>query len=767
MCNTIILDIVVIFSMASIRTNDDLFELEQLIFKELKLSGTEYVNMTIYLNQNYTTGAIIPIYIKLREFIREYCTDLYAKITTIQGEKMLYMLSEYWIKYNKASQIIDLVYSHINQSYTQPKTENGTQSTVVTKVKNYVPIYVMCMDIWRTRIFNGQNMYITKSICNIINTERDGNVINTPLISGIIQCFIAIGNTTDKYNDYTGSLAIYKEYFESYIITATDEYYTIESQKFIESNKFTDYMKYVTLKLVDEETRISRYLHDSSTKSIINTCQQVFITRRISTYLEEFYLLLDNQALDDVNMLYTLVKRNGDGFVQLTEMFEKYVIKHGTAEICKLVDSTPEKTDAKMLEAVTKAPTLMVDAIMAIYNKFNDIVINTFANDIAFVSAFNRGCRTFINDNLIYRTSRASSKISELLSKYTDITLKKGTKDINVEHAIENAITIFKFTDEKDVFQKFYSKYLAKRLVTNNSVNDEYEANMIGKLKEQCGYEYTCRLQRMFNDIELSKTFTTKFTSSIKLKTDITINILTNGAWPFQKSLDITLPKELGDCNDKLVSFYNGVHSGRKLTFLHNLCRGELKTHYTVKSSKESKEKKPIKQQYTFVASAIQMAILLQFNIDDNYQYGMSVDDFERSTGIDPTIIVQVLDNLIKMKILTMVSDAKYNVNPKYSYKKLKVNIDVQIATEVKKEVDATLIDIEEDRKLEIQASIVRIMKARNVLMHTELMTEVISQMSKRFIPVPAIIKKCIGLLIEKEYMRRVEGERDKYAYIA
>lgn len=66
-------------------------------------------------------------------------------------------------------------------------------------------------------------------------------------------------------------------------------------------------------------------------------------------------------------------------------------------------------------------------------------------------------------------------------------------------------MTVFKFLEDKDVFQKFYTKHLAKRLVNGTSASDDAEASMISKLKEACGYEYTNKLQRMFTDMSISK----------------------------------------------------------------------------------------------------------------------------------------------------------------------------------------------------------------------------------------------------------------------
>lgn len=57
---------------------------------------------------------------------------------------------------------------------------------------------------------------------------------------------------------------------------------------------------------------------------------------------------------------------------------------------------------------------------------------------------------------------------------------------------------IFRFIDDKDVFQKFYTKKLANRLISLTSASDDSESSMITKLKESCGFEYTSKLTRMF-----------------------------------------------------------------------------------------------------------------------------------------------------------------------------------------------------------------------------------------------------------------------------
>ena len=67
-------------------------------------------------------------------------------------------------------------------------------------------------------------------------------------------------------------------------------------------------------------------------------------------------------------------------------------------------------------------------------------------------------------------------------------------------------MVIFKYIEEKDVFQTFYSRKLCKRLIYGVSASDEAETSMISKLKEACGFQYTNKFQRMFTGIFLHST---------------------------------------------------------------------------------------------------------------------------------------------------------------------------------------------------------------------------------------------------------------------
>lgn len=74
---------------------------------------------------------------------------------------------------------------------------------------------------------------------------------------------------------------------------------------------------------------------------------------------------------------------------------------------------------------------------------------------------------------------------------------------------------------------------------------------------------------------------------------------------------------------------------------------------------------------------------------------------------------------------------------------------------------------VKEDRRHLCEATIVRVMKARKVITHNELIAEVTRQLRHLFFPQPQSIKKSIESLIEREYLERDANDTRVYTYLA
>jgi len=372
----------------------------------------------------------------------------------------------------------------------------------------------------------------------------------------------------------------------------------------------------------------------------------------------------------------------------------------------------------------------------------------------------------------VCKAARSASKSPELLARFTDGLLKKSAKnpeEQEMEQLLNDVMTVFKYIEDKDVFQTFYSKNLAKRLIHGASASEDLEGNMIGKLKSACGYEYTSKLQRMFTDMTVSRDLLERFktyledTGNSNIGIDFNVLVLATGSWPLQPpSTNFSTPKDLVNSEQLFIKFYQAQHSGRKLNWLHQLSKGEIRMVYGRK--------------YQLVCSTYQMGILLQFNQYDK----MTTEELQIATQLTESVLKNTLGSLIKTKILKkdppenkneedvqIEKDHSFEVNAAFRSKRQKVNINIPVRAAREEEDKATQDSIAEDRKLLIQAAIVRIMKMRKQLQHGALMSEVISQLQARFKPRVAVIKKCIDILIEKEYLERVEGQKDMYSYVA
>ena len=80
-------------------------------------------------------------------------------------------------------------------------------------------------------------------------------------------------------------------------------------------------------------------------------------------------------------------------------------------------------------------------------------------------------------------------------------------------------------------------------------------------------------------------------------------------------------------------------------------------------------------------------------------------------------------------------------------------------------EVERTHEEVFRDRQYQVDAVIVRTMKARKTMSHTSLMAELMTQL--RFPARSADLKKRIESLIEREYLARDKDDSSIYIYLA
>ncbi|CAF0864931.1 unnamed protein product [Rotaria sordida] len=704
------------------------------------------------------------IYFNLQKTLKEHLEYIVQDGSYVSGEDFLRFYCKAWIKYQFISRIVDSLLNFINKNWIFRQRAAG--------VKNIYDINTMALKIWQDMFFKQANHSLTRTCLTLIKDERDGKQIDSSLIREAVQSYASIGFNEadiDSRNSRTtlslsSSLAIYKDYFEKEFLQETQQYYEFESKNFLENNSFNTYIKKVTQRFQEEENRVQRCLHPTTLQTLKPILEQVLIKNQLDGIYEEAMRLLKDEKIEDLHILFGLVNRIEKGNEPIQKALEKQIYDIG-------IDMINCKNATK-----AKDPKTYIETIIEVYMRFFKIVKEAFDCEPGYITALDTACSKFINDNAVVRDAQKSTKSSELLARYCDLILRKGNKieQNDIDEKINQIMIVFNYLQDKDVFQKFYGRLLAKRLVEQLSASDDYEESLISKLKATCGFEYASKLQRMFQDIRLSTSLLKEYEAdckdhhSIKIF-DFSVMVLTSNSWPFTVPSTFNLPIELKSTLNDFEVFYLKKFNGRQLKCLLQYSKGELQTLYT-------------KPKYILQVSTYQMTVLLLFNEFKNMTFQKMLD----TTQIDPESFTQILVSLLKSKVLTcaginadtlnenlnesgITMNSIIEVNQNFHSNKIKINIIKPIGSAAPNPIDSKPIyaSVIEDRKIVIQAAVVRIMKTRQQLKHALLVQEVIEQLSSRFKPEIPMIKQCIDLLLEKEYLERDSNERDVFRYLA
>jgi hypothetical protein len=138
---------------------------------------------------------------------------------------------------------------------------------------------------------------------------------------------VSLGLNKDKPNDL--SLDVYKGHFEEDFLNDTEIYYTTESSHFIMVNTVAEYMQKVETRLQEETRRVEMYLHESTLAELTQKCERVLIEKHKETIQAEFPNLLEQDKVEDLTRMYSLLTRIVTGLDPLRAAFEKHVHKVG------------------------------------------------------------------------------------------------------------------------------------------------------------------------------------------------------------------------------------------------------------------------------------------------------------------------------------------------------------------------------------------------------------------------------------------------------
>nr|CAG4635961.1 EOG090X01NX [Eubosmina coregoni] len=581
-------------------------------------------------------------------------------------------------------------------------------------------VHIISEQLVQTRTVDG--------LLTLIDKERQGDTVDRSLLKSLLRMLSDLG--------------IYHEAFETKFLTSTERVYSAEGQRMMQECEVPEFLAHVDKRLHEENERLLHYLDHSTKRSLIATVEKQLIGEHMSQILQKgLDALIEENRLSELKLMFSLLSRIKSGPLELCTSFCTYVKKRGRTIV---IDPEKDKT--------------MVQELLDYKEKLDNIVVNCFGRSEKFVNSLKESFENFVNQRL--------NKPAELIAKFVDSKLRAGNKESTeeeMERLLDKIMVLFRYIHGKDVFEAFYKKDLAKRLLVGKSASVDAEKSMMSKLKQECGGGFTSKLEGMFKDMDLSKDINVAYKQSIahlnqpENSMDLTVNILTMGFWPTYPPTEVTLPDEMVKSQEVFKRFYLGKHSGKKLQWQPTLGFCVLRSAFPM-GLKELQ------------VSLFQTLVLLQFNGNDE----LPLEEIKAATNIEDMELRRTLQSLAcgKARVLQKTPKGKdindgdrFSYNKEFTNKLFRIKINQIQLKETTEEQKATEERVFQDRHYQIDAAIVRIMKMRKTLTHNLLITELYNQLN--FPVKPTDLKKRIESLIDRDYMERDKDNGNQYNYVA
>uniref|UniRef100_A0A1A9WMC6 Cullin family profile domain-containing protein n=1 Tax=Glossina brevipalpis TaxID=37001 RepID=A0A1A9WMC6_9MUSC len=692
------------------------------------------------------------LYFGLRDVVKEHLEEKVRKdVLESLHNNFLPKLNQAWTDHQTSMVMIRDILMYMDRVYVQNRDVENVYNLGLILFRDEIVRYT---DIQKA---------LRDTLLGMVIDERSGEAINHLAIKNACQMLMALG---------INSRSVYEDDFEKPFLAQSASFYKLESQKFLAENNASVYLKKVEARIQEESARAALYLDKDTEPRIVRVVEDELIKKHMRTIVEMensgVVYMIKNSKTEDLACTYKLFSRlKEEGLKVIADTMSAYLRGQGRMLV-------------KEEENGNTNPITFVQNLLDLKDRFDQFLHHSFNNDRLFKNVISSDFEHFLNLN---------NKSPEYLSLFIDDKLKKGGKGMTeqeIETILDKTMVLFRFLLEKDVFERYYKTHLAKRLLLNKST--------------ECGCQFTSKLEGMFKDMSVSNTINEEFKTYVnnhKLSlsgVELTVRILTTGFWPTQTSTpNCNIPSAPREAFEIFKKFYLDKHSGRQLTLQPQMGSACINAVFYGRKIDNDKDKDgpssslssstngcvipTTTRKHILTVSTYQMCVLMLFNNREIMTY----EEIQQETDIPERELHRALQSLSmgkpsqrllvrnsKTKTKDIEATDEFLVNDAFVSKFHRVKIQTVAAKgDSEPERKETRGKVDEDRKHEIEAAIVRIMKARKRMPHNLLVSDVTSQLKSRFLPSPVLIKKRIEGLIEREYLARTPEDRKVYVYLA
>jgi len=398
------------------------------------------------------------------------------------------------------------------------------------------------------REYSSVEKALVSGVLATIERERNGDSVSKQLLKKLVKMWMA--------------LKMYQKSFERPFLEASSAYYEKEGKRLIKELPCAEYLIHVHKRIQQESARLDEYLDESSKVPLLKLVELQLIKIHVPAIINQgFDELMSHQRMESLSLMYRLLNKV-EALDRMKVALGEYTKRAGLSLVM------PEEKDVDM-----------VNNLLNFKDSLDRICAQAFDSNRDFSYAVKQAWESFVNER--------ENKPAELMARYIDEKLRTGSKGLSgeeVETMLDKVMVIFRFLYAKDVFQAFYKKDLARRLLLNKSASIDTERSMIAKLKAECGPSFTSKFESMFRDMDLSKHLNSEFESHLLSlgnapPMEFFVHVLTSSSWPAPSSMSLALPSQVTTIQDEFKNFYVSQHSGRKLVWDHSKASCVLKAN--------------------------------------------------------------------------------------------------------------------------------------------------------------------------------------------
>lgn len=428
-------------------------------------------------SENICEGGKAPVlYKKLVERMESYVAGTLKDevAQTVPSEGVIVSIVRAWDKWKEQTRKILSIFYYLERKYLfharDPKVRRITPTALV---------------IFRTHI-----------VCDSRFEES--------FLSDVIKTYLQLrskpASTSDSEDDRLRTcieilreLELYDEKFQPSFLREVAKLFRKIAEEEVAKGDAAQYIALICRLLVSESEVCYKYrLENETRRHLLVELEQGMVNQQTSflTSQANFSKLTEANDLPSLTKLYDLLSRSPTPEKYLKKPWETFIVDYGKAII---LDST---RDAQMITRLLLFK-LQLDEVHEVAFKKNEIL----------GYALRDGFKVFIN----FRRpdDRTGSLVASLLAKHLDHLLRIGIKGLpklyegmdanwskpkkfvefggdaeaEMELHFELSLEIFRFIASKDVFEAFYKKYLAKRLLLSKTASMDAERTMMSKLK--------------------------------------------------------------------------------------------------------------------------------------------------------------------------------------------------------------------------------------------------------------------------------------------